>query len=237
LPEDKRQAIRDAANRFAGPALGKNVAKDVLPGLGPDWGLCVLAPPAEQGGDKSWVPHAILALRIQRDDIAHAVLQTLNSLALLGVFAYNGGHPDQLTFHSLDKMEGSYLANDKEFPPGFQPTFALKDGFLVLASSPAAIHRFEFRPAATVPGAADVPLFRMSLRDIAKHLSAHQSALAEHIAKKNQGHPVSKEEIAHKLADLTQICQLFDRLEVVQRSDSGKLTLALRLQTAFPLGK
>src|SRR5207249_8549413 len=33
LPDDKRQAIRDAANRFAGPALGKNVAKDVLPGL------------------------------------------------------------------------------------------------------------------------------------------------------------------------------------------------------------
>ncbi len=242
LPEDKRQAIRDAANRFAGPALGKNVAKDVLPGLGPDWGLCVLAPPDEQGSNRSWVPHAILALRIQRGDIAHAVLQTLNSLALLGVFAYNGSHPDQLTFHSLDKMEGSYLANDKEFPPGFQPTFALKEGFLVLASSPAAIRRFELRPATARGGEApaeprDIPLFRMSLRDIAKYLSAHESALAEHIAKKNQGHPVSKEEIAHKLADLTQICQLFNRIELVQRSDSGKLTLALRIQTAIPLGK
>ena len=133
LPEDKRQAIRDAANRFAGPALGKNVAKDVLPGLGPDWGLCVLAPAVEMGNPKSWVPHAILALRIQRADVAHAVLKTLNSLALLGVFAYNGSHPDQITFHSLERIEGSYLANNEQFPPGFQPAFALKDGFLVLA--------------------------------------------------------------------------------------------------------
>ena len=28
-----------------------------------------------------------------------------------------------------------------------------------------------------------------------------------------------------------------NRIELVQRSDSGKLTLALRIQSAFPLGK
>jgi len=236
LPEDKRQALRDAAKRFAGPALGKNVAKDVLPSLGPDWGLCVVAPPAETES-KNWMPHAILALRIQRPDVAHAVLQTLNSLALLGVFAYNGSHPDQITFHSLDKMEGSYLANNEQFPPGFQPAFALKDGFLVLASSPDGIRRFALKPAETAPAAKEIPLFRMSLHDLAQYLTVHQSALAEHIAKKNQGQPVSKEEVARKLADLTKICQLFNRIELVQRSDAGKLTLALRIQTAFPPGR
>jgi hypothetical protein len=237
LPEDQRRAIRDAANRYAGPALGKNVAKEVLPGLGPDWGLCVMAPPLEQRGDKSWVPHAILALQIQRGDVAHAILQALNSLALLGVFAYNGSHPDQITFHSLDKMEGSYLANEAQFPPGFQPAFALKEGFLVLGSSPEAIRRFVLKPASMPPAAADIPLFRLSLHELAQYLSAHQSALAEHIAKKNEGHPVSMEEIAHKLGDLAKICQLFNRLELVQQSKSGNLTLSLRLQTAFPLGK
>jgi hypothetical protein len=235
LPEDKRQAIRDAANRFAGPALGKNVAKDVLPSLGPDWGLCVLAP--SETGSKTWMPHAILALRIQSADIGHAVLQTLNSLALLGMFAYNGSHPDQITFHSLEKMEGSYLANSEQFPPGFQPAFALKDGFLVLASSPEAIRRFDFTNATAASGTSEIPLFRMSLHDLGQYLSAHQSALAEHIAKKNQGPAVSKEEVSRKLADLIEICQLFNRIELVQRSDSGKLTLAFRLQTAFPLGK
>jgi hypothetical protein len=237
LPEDKRRAIRDAADRFAGPALGKNVAKEVLPGLGPDWGLCVMAPPVEQGGNKSWVPHAILALRIQRGDVAHAILQALNSLALLGVFAYNGSHPDQMTFHSLDKMEGSYLANEAQFPLGFQPAFALKDGFLVLGSSPEAIRRFALNKNPEPPVVAELPLFRLSLYDLAQYLSAHQSALADHIAKKNEGHPVSKEEIARKLGDLAKICQLFNRLELVQKSNSGNLTLSLRLHTALPLGK
>jgi len=237
LPDDKRRAIRDFANRFAGAALGKNVTKEVLPGLGPDWGICVMAPPLEQGGDKSWVPHAILALQIQRGDVAHAILQALNSLALLGVFAYNGSHPDQMILHPLDKMEGSYLTNEAQFPSGFQPAFALKDSFLVLGSAPEAIRRFVIKPAATPRAAADIPLFRLSLHDLAQYLSAHQSALAEHISKKNEGHPVSKEEIARKLGDLAQICQLFNRLELVQKSNSGSLTLSLRLQTAFPLGK
>ena len=128
------------------------------------------------------------------------------------------------------------------FDPGFQPAFALKDGFLVLASSPAAIRRFAFRPARAREGEApaeprDIPLFRMSLHDLAQYLNAHQSALAEHIAKKNQEPPVSKEEVVRKLSDLAQICQLFSRVELVQRSDAGKLTLALRLQTALPLAK
>ena len=30
-----------------GAALGKDFAKEVLPALGPDWGLCVLAPPPQ----------------------------------------------------------------------------------------------------------------------------------------------------------------------------------------------
>lgn len=237
LPEDKRQAIRDAANRFAGPALGKNVAKDVLPSFGPDWGLCVLAPPTDHSKEKSWMPHAILALRIQRADIGHAVLQTLNSLALLGIFAYNGSHPDQMTFHSLAKMEGSYLANKEQFPPGFQPAFALKDGFLVLASSPEALRRFDLTKTTATSSTKKIPLFHMSIHDFGQYLSEHQSALAEHIAKKNHGPPVSQEEVSRKLADLIQICQLFKRIELVQRSESGKLTLAMRLQTAFPLGK
>jgi hypothetical protein len=236
LPEDKRQALRDLANRFAGPALGKNVAKEVLPSLGPDWGLCVLAPSAE-AENKGWMPHAVLALRIQQPDIGHAVLQTLKSLALLGMFAYNGSHPDQITFHSMEKMEGSYLDNKEQFPPGFQPAFALNDGYLVLASSPEAMRRFDFKKATAATGAKEIPLFRLSFHELAQYLHAHQSALAEHIAKKSQEPSVSKEEVSRKLSDLIQICQLFKRMELVQRSDAGTLTLALRLQTAYSLGK
>jgi hypothetical protein len=72
----------------------------------------------------------------------------------------------------------------------------------------------------------------MSLRDLAQFLSDHQTALADHIAKKNQ---VPKFDVATKLGALAQVCQLFNRVELIQRSGSGKLTLALHVHTALPL--
>jgi hypothetical protein len=230
LPEEQRKAIREATRRFAGPALGKTNATDVLPSLGPDWGVCILAPAKR---DKNWFPHTIWALRIQPGGLDRALLNAVNSLALLAVFAYNGSHPDQITFHSLDKMEGGYLSNDQEFPPGFQPAFTLKDGYLILASSPNAIGRFTLNPASggsNRPG--DIPLLRISLRDLAQYLNDHQADLADHIAKKNQ---ISKTDAAPKLEALVQVCQLFNRVDLIQRSGSGKLTLTLHVQTALPL--
>jgi hypothetical protein len=235
LPEEQRKAVREAARKFAGPALGKNVATDVLPLLGPDWAVCVLTP---RTGDKGWFPHTIWALRIQPGGIDRALLNALNSLALLAVFAYNGNHQDQMTFHALDKMDGGYLSNDTEFPPGFQPAFTLKDGFLILASSPDAIGRFNLpSPKGTTDRQADaaireIPLLRISLRDLSQYLSTYQNALVDHIAKKNQ---VPKTDAANKLEALSQLCQLFNRIELVQRSNSGLLTLTLRVQTAVPL--
>lgn len=235
LPEEHRKAVQDAARRFAAPALGKNIPQDVLPCLGPDWGVCVLAPRA---GDKGWFPHTIWALRIQPGAIDRALLNALNSLALLAVFAYNGSHPDQITFHALEKMEGGYLSNDQEFPAGFQPAFTLKNGFLILASSPVAINRFTLGPASVAsarPGGAhdaDIPLFRISLRDLVQFLNDHQTALGEHIAKKNQ---ISNADAARKLEALIQVFQLFNRVELTQRSGADKLTVTLTVQTAHPL--
>jgi hypothetical protein len=257
LPEEQRKAVREASRRFAGPALGKNIATDVLPLLGPDWGVCVLAPRAE---DKGWFPHTIWALRIQPGGIDHAMLNVLNSLALLAVFAYNGSHPDQITFHALEKLEGGYLSNDQEFPAGFQPAFTLKNGYLILASSPIALDRFSLsqtsagkkqNPKSEVRNSKragshisdfgirasetgkDIPLFRMSLHHLAQYLNDHKSELGDHIAKKEQ---VSKADAARKLEALIQIFQLFNRVELTQRSGSGKLSMTLNVQTAYPLG-
>ena len=235
LPEEQRKAVREVARKFAGPALGKNSATDVLPLLGPDWGVCVLTP---RPGDKGWFPHTIWALRIQPGGIDRALLNALNSLALLAVFAYNGSHPDQMTFHALDKMEGGYLSNETEFPPGFQPAFTLKDGFLILATSPNAIARFNLPSAkGTTDRQGDasnreIPLLRISLRDLSQYLSTYQNALVDHIAKKNQ---VPKTDATSKLEALSQLCQLFNHIELVERSNSGLMTLTLRIQTAVQL--
>jgi hypothetical protein len=235
LAPDKRQLVHDAMNRFAAAPLGKkDLVKEVLPFVGPDWGFCILAP---SPADKTWVPHTIWALRVRPGSVDRSLLNALNSFALLGVIAYNGSHPDQITLHALrqDKVEGYYLTNDQQFPPGFQPAFALKEGYLVVASSPEAVLRFS--PAASIspsPAAPDVPLIRISLKELALYLKTHRQALADYAAQKKQ---VSKEEASNRLQALAQVCQLVDRIELTQRSGAGRLSVVLRVRTAQPLGK
>jgi hypothetical protein len=230
LASDKRQWVHEAMNRFLAAPLGKkDVIKEVLPFVGPDWGFCMLAP---SPADKTWVPHSIWALRVRPGSVDRSLLSALNSFALLGVIAYNGSHADQISLHPLlqDRVEGSYLTNDPPFPPGFQPAFALKEGFLLVASSPEAIRRFSPPAAASSRrGTPEIPFIRLALKELALYLKAHREALADYVSQKNQ---VTKQEAAHRLQALAQLCQLFDRVELTQRSGSGKLTLVLRVRTA-----
>src|SRR5262249_27111912 len=82
LTAQSRRALHAALDRFVGAALDKDVIKDVLPCLGPDVGLCVLAPPE---GAKSWVPHAIFAARVRPGDkpphVDQALFTALTALA------------------------------------------------------------------------------------------------------------------------------------------------------------
>jgi hypothetical protein len=138
-------------------AIGDDFVKRFLPCLGPDWGFCVAAPAA---GSDAWFPHALAALRIRTTADQPAVDQTIvNGLYLLtGIFvlAYNGDHGGALSLHreTRDGCTLTYLTNDREFPKGLRPAFALKEGYLLLGSSPEAIGRFRAGPlpAAGVSG-------------------------------------------------------------------------------------
>jgi hypothetical protein len=216
--------------------LGKDIFKGILPNLGPDWGVCVVAPPT---GDKAWIPHVIGALHVRRGaaDVRAdlAVWDALNALATLAVFHHNRGQPGQLSLKSalLDKLEVKYLVNDVQFPPGLQPAFALKDGYLVLASSPEAIRRFGATPSeAPAPHAGVVPLVKLSLGRWCRFLRERREPLLEYAAAQNQ---ISKEEAGHRLDHLLLVLQLFDRVELNQHSGLGLVTLTLRVQTAKPL--
>jgi hypothetical protein len=237
LPEEARKGLREAVDRGAAAALGRDVAKEVLPFLGPDWGFCVAAPPA---GDRDWFPHVLWALRVRPGDnekpLDQVLLDALNSAAILGVLGYNNSHPDPLSLKTVtqDKVEVKYLANDRGFPPGLQPAFAFKSGYLVLASSPAALRRFN-PPAsagsAITPG-GEVPLVRLSVRELCRFLKDRRQMLAVPVAEK---HKLSREEAGLRLDRLVSSLQLFDRLELSRRVTPGQVTLVLRLRTAQPL--
>jgi hypothetical protein len=232
---DVRTAVRGAEKQAAN-ILGKDPAKDVLPALGPDWGFCMVAPAPQE---KAWFPHIVWVLRVRpgngKPPVDQAVLNALNSIAFLGVLGFNNEHPDapaRIEVDVQDKIDVKYVINDKLFPPGFRPAYALKDGYLVLASSPEAIRRFA-PVRSPLPAGESVPLLRVSLRDWREYLRQRKEALAEHMARDKE---ISTEEAARRIDRLVDGLELFDRVEVSERLlRPGQLSVTVRLRTATPL--
>src|SRR5207253_2453506 len=118
--------------------------KDVLPNLGPDWGLCVLP-----SRDAQHLPQAMFALAVRsgskEQPIDQALFKGAQFFAGLAILEFNKNNPNaliRLQTAMQGKVEVKYLTSDKFFPAGLQPACALKDGFLIFATSPDAIADF-----------------------------------------------------------------------------------------------
>ena len=259
--KEDNQALHDSLRNLSA-ALGKDVVKEVLPHLGPDCGLCITAPAA---GQEAWFPQTVALLRLSPGEkgvngdtllpckgqspspgskvspftpderLGPALVSAIQSYALLAVLGYNRQNPDKLTLKTVvhDKTEIKYLANSKLFPPGLEPAFALHDGYLAFASSPEAIRQFGLAvPRKGNLTAGAVPILRISTRDLRKFIKDYREPLTATIAEKNQ---ISKEQAGQQLEKFLFALEPVDRLELLQRSLAGQLTLSLRVRPAQPL--
>ncbi|HJT76905.1 MAG TPA: hypothetical protein VJ739_06845, partial [Gemmataceae bacterium] len=188
-------------------------------------------------GDAAWLPQGLLAVRLRpgpkAPPVDEALLSALNSYALVAVAGYNATHPDRLSLKQTtqDGVAVKFFANE-HLPPGLRPAYALKDGYLLLATGPEWIARFG--AAAPRPGADGVPLARLSLKDLRRYLEDRRGPLAGAIADKNQ---ISRAEAERRLDGLLLVLPLFDRVEVRARPAAGQLDLSLRLRPAWPLSR
>jgi hypothetical protein len=264
LTRERRDALLADLNRYLGAPVGKDFVKEVLPFIGPDWGLCVTAP---RPGTKSWLPEGLGALRLSSGgataEVDKAVLSGLHALAMLGVVAHNKQNPERtlrlLTLKKGDK-ELKVLAGEAVLPPGWRPAFMLENGFLLAATSPELLLEFSQRLAAAPPVRSagfsplarqraearttnpappgelteTIPLLRISFTTLRAYVKEHRAPLAEAIARQNKMEP---EDMAASLDRLLSGLQFLDRLEINQRSTAGQLILRLRVQTSQPLKK
>jgi hypothetical protein len=230
------EALKENLNRGLGATLGDRVATEALPYIGPDWGLCVTAPPRNQ---KQWMPATVFAVRVAagsgESPLDRALVDALRSWAVLAATAHNLKKKDFLSLKTLreGKERVYYLASARGQVAGLQPAFGLSGGYLLLASSPEAFRRF----AAATPtsgSAGEVPLLRLSLKDVRHYLADRRDVLASTLAEQ---HGLESEVIAGNLDSLVAGLKFFDRLEVVQKTAPGQLTLTLRLRTFHPLRK
>jgi hypothetical protein len=237
LTPEARQQLQSAVEGTVGSIVGKDIVKDLLPNLGPDWGFCVMAPPAD---GKEWFPQVVGALRVRPGTTGTpadlTLLNALNSLATLAVFSQNGGQPGPLSLRSAlqDQVEVKYLVNEEKFLPGFQPAFAMKDNHLVVGSSPAVLRRFRAgSPSSVKPLATkEFPLLRLSFVEIARFLRERREPLIAHAAEQDH---ISREDAGQRLESWLAGLEFFDSLEVTQRPDKGLVVFAIRVRLSQPL--
>jgi hypothetical protein len=204
-----------------------DLLRDVLPNVGPDWGLCVL--PATDG---TALPQAIAAVAIKPgngpEPVDEALHKGVQLLAGLAVVDHNRNHPE-LPIKVESEQQGpitvKFLSQPKLFPPGFRPACALKDGFLVFATSPEAIARFGPRAAQPAAGGA-TPLMQFAPPELAHLLRLRRVAVVTHIRDKHQ---LSAEAAERKLDQLLALLDLFDAITFTQRGEPGQATWTLRV--------
>jgi hypothetical protein len=233
MTADAKRDVRDTIERTIGAILGKDVLPQLLRHLGPEWGLCVTPP---EPGEKGWLPSLIAVLRLRPGEggvpVEQRVLDGLDFAARFCVLGYNSQRAGQLRLRvepqdgvDVRVIEGNHL------PPGLQPAFAWKGGYLVLASTPEAVRRFNPPSRSAELAAADgseVPLMRLALQGWAGYLRAYRKPVAAYLA---DAYKVPAAEADARIDRLLQGLDLFDGVEVVQRTAPGKATITVRLKT------
>ena len=225
MPEKERRKLTSDWKGSIGSIVQLDLFKDLLPNIGPDWGVCVL--PAKNA---SQVPKAIMALAVKPGSKKPPVDQTLfhglDFLAKIAVLKHNETNPStpiRLESLSQDKTEVKYLVGEKVFPPGIAPAFALKDGFLLVASTPEAIERFTLRE--NKPNERrETPLVRISAPELARLLEHRR----EHILRSLP--PSGRQTTSRKCDRPCWACLINSRSAIAAKR--GKRSWTLRLSPA-----
>lgn len=230
-PETVRKLAVEGANSVVGAALQLDLFRDVLPNLGPDWGICLL--PADAGKE---FPQVLVALAVKPGDKKPGVDQSIYSAAQffggLALLDYNrklplSEHIRMLTLHK-DGVEIKYLAQDRLFPAGLQPAMALKEGYLLLGTSPTAIGLFR-RSEKQDAAADEVLMVRFAPGELARLLRHHRASIVEQLAQKNGQSKAVAELDFDRLLSMLDLCR---SVTLSQRAGDHQLAWTVRLRMA-----
>ncbi len=235
LPEEGKQALTGVLTDAVGPIIGKDKLPLVLKSLGPDWALWAEPPDGE-----ATLPTIVAALRIggtaaEGKTASKAILQGLEFGFQSIRVAYNGSHEDQIEI--LESEDGTTtitsLVNDKLFPAGCRPSFALKGGYLLLASNPDAIRRFTPPTAAPMAG-GETTIARFSGTSTRQYLQVKGPKLAAFLSALGDG---NEKDLTKFFTQLDAVLELVDSANVYVKGDASNLRIGMRVKLVKPLKK
>jgi hypothetical protein len=237
-PKETIDTLKAELDRHVGALVGKKVVEELFPHIGPDWGLCVLAPPSTETG---WMPQVILAVKVREGEreapADKALLTALEFYARAAVLEQNKTRKaDLLSLKTLkqDGLEVRYVASQSGAAMGLQPAFTLCDGYLILASSPQAVRAFAGAKPRDRKEYQETPLLRLSVKSLRRYLSERRQAVIAALAEQNKA---TVKETGEKLDGLLAVLEFLDRVELVQSSSSKQAMLTLRIKPTWPLKK
>jgi hypothetical protein len=235
--ESNKPGLKEWIGQTLGPVIGKDKLPLVLNSLGPNW--AAWAEPPQPG---AFLPTLVAAVEIHgtgepRAKAEQALVEAIEYGFRTARVAYNANHTDQIEVkEETDSQTGVVilsLVNDKGFPPGFRPSFGVQHGYLVLATAPEAIKRFEVpAPAARPNDYATVA--RLSGSACRAYLLTHGPLLAKFLAQLDAG---NEQELTGHIKTIADVLELIDSADVIVRGDDTCLRIAVRVKSTKPLKK
>jgi hypothetical protein len=223
MPED-RQKVLEAIGDATRPFLESDDLAPLLRGIGPDFGFWIAAPGPS---DKTWSPQGVFAAKIAPgpDGVRaeQAAIKGLDFVARLACLSNKG-----LRVHT--EKQGAVtvqsVSHPGVFPPGFQPAFASKRGYIVIADSPRTISRFE-APTEEATDADEVPLIRISVSAWRNYLKQHRQEIGKFLATAKGVEPAAFDA---QLDAVLPILEGLDQIEFVQRSAKDRVSFVVRFK-------
>ncbi len=235
LAPEARQALHGSVEQGLAPLFGKKLAQLLPAHLGPDFGICITPPRS----DKALLPELLAAIRIQSGDdnrMEQTIKDALDVAVTLLRVNLNAktDEPVRLETKKQDGVEVKYLTHDKLLPPGVQPAYAVKDGYLFLASHPDRILSARISANAK-PADGPNRLAVLSLRNLRDYLTKHREPLADAISKQQS---TPRAELSGQFDKILMAIELFDRVELINDTKRpGDMKLTLRLSMTQPIIK
>lgn len=210
----------------------------VLDSLGPNWAAWAV-PPEKDG----FLPVVVGAVEVSGEGEKRAVaektlLQTVEFGFQTARVAYNSRHADQIDLEETrDAATGvviKSLVNEKGFPPGFRPSFALVKGYLVVATSPDAITAFKGPPAGDGAKDGTALLARFSGTHTRAYLVTHGDKLAKFLGELGAGDESTLRAYA---TTATEVLELIDTIDLTRRDLENGLKVSVRVKPTKPFKK
>ena len=228
LPANGRQAVRGVVEQTVVPIVGKDKLPMVVDAIGPNWAMWFEPP-----GGEGFLPATVFAVEVQATNAAagRTIERALQYVFQTVRVMHNarGGASLEL----VDEKDGAAVIHSlvgDVFPPGVRPSFAMKEGYLLISSDAGAIRRFR-KP--TVPAATpEVPLARFHATALRAYLNAQGPRLARFVAERSGA---SAAEMDERIKQMSGLLESLDRVDVIARTTGPTIHVAVRLVPTKPL--